>query len=898
MVLLAIGCALLPAGSVVAQVTGADSTLTGDLLRAGTDSLASDTLQTRRPTEPAGTGAPDQAEVTFQASDSLIFHFRGDRRGTLFGNAQVSHESGDLTAGRISMNLDSSLVSAAALSPGDTLSQPVLQRGEDRIRSEQISFNYQTEKGRFEVARVQIPQGAITGTRVKNTSPEVFFLEDAIYSTCTLDHPHYYIKMDRGKVVNEEEIFFTNARLYLLDIPYPLVFPFGYLPAQIDQRQSGLLEPTYAYQNRQGRGIGLQNLGWFQHINEHLTARASVDIFTSGTFFLNTQANYADRGNFSGSVQVGYSRERGLEATDPDFSVNTQKRLNIQHNQDFSPYASMTANIDLRTADYHRRNSYNIDQRAETSTSSGISYRYNDPGDLYNFNLSARHNRNFQTNVTRLSGPTARFSLKRLSPFASDGQQGDPGRSPFYEHISVKYDNTLSSNFNFTPLRGDSARIGWFDALADPAKYREATGNFNHYQFAFRQSGDLTFGQLIPSRFVNLTANGSYNEYWYPSSIRKEWDPDSARVVKRQVRGFSTARDFSLGGNLSTTLYGFWNQKIGNLQSFRHTLRPSLSFTYRPDFSREFWGYYRTVQTDSLGSTQRYSIYENEVFQGPRPGEQQSIGINIDNTFEARKVRRDSTGEESTETLRIIDRFNLSTSYNLAADSLKLNNLSANFSSRVIEGLNLSASAQFNFYQRDSTGRKMDRFLLAESGKAAELVNFSINASTSFRGGSGGGVQVDGTPYYPATYDPLNQSLFGSMDPRFNSRPVQPIRSPWSVSLNFRYNWTLNPGGEARKSASLNAQNIQFQLTPKWSFSTRAGYDFIRKEFTPSEFSLTRQLHCWNLSFNMNPFGDFKYYFFKLSVNSSQIQGILQKLPLLNNLERSSSPTGRSPQGY
>lgn len=896
--LLALGASLLAARPAAAQVTGADTTRTGNLVRSQPDSLArSDTLQTRRQGA-GGTGAPEQAEVTFQASDSLIFNFMGTRRGTLFGNAQVNHESGDLTAGRISMNLDSSLVSASALTPGDTLSQPVLQRGEERIRSEHISFNYRTEKGRFEVARVQIPQGAITGTRVKNTSPSVIFLEDAIYSTCTLDHPHYYIKMDRGKVVDQEEIFFTNARLYLLDIPYPLVFPFGYLPAQIDQRQSGLLEPTYAYQNRQSRGIGLQNLGWFQYINEHLTARASVDLFTSGTFFLNTQANYADRGNYSGSVQVGYSRERGLEATDPDFAVNTQKRLNIQHNQDFSPYASMTANIDLRTADYHRRNSYNIDQRVETSTNSGISYRYNDPENRYNFNLSARHNRNFQTNVTRLSGPTARFSLKRISPFASDGRQGDPGQSPFYEHISFKYDNTFNSQFNFNPIRGDSAQIGWFEALTNPSRYREATGDFEHYQYAFRQSGDLTFGQLFPSRFVNLTANAGYNEYWYPASIRKEWEPDSARVVERQVRGFSTARDFSLGGNLSTTLYGFWNQKIGKLESFRHTLRPSISFTYRPDFSRDLWGYYRTVQTDSSGSTRRYSIYENEVFQGPRPGEQQSIGINLDNTFEARKVRRDSTGEESTETLRIIDRLNLSTSYNLAADSLKLNDLNASFSSRVVEGLNLRASAQFNFYERDSTGRKVDRFLLAESGRAAELVNFSINASTSFRGGPSGGVQVDNTPYYPATYDPLNQSLFGSMDPRFNSRPVQPIRSPWSVSLNFRYNWTLNPNGEDRKSASLNAQNIQFRLTPKWSFSTRAGYDFIRKEFTPSEFSLSRQLHCWNLSFTMNPFGDFKYYFFKLSVNSSQIQGILQKLPLLNNLERSSSPTGRSPQGY
>lgn len=882
-------------------VISAASAQVGDTLAVSADTAAS-AADTLAPGGRSGAlrGAPEEAQVSFQSSDSLVFDFRGSREGTLYGNATVTHSSGELTAGRISLNLDSSLVRAGTLTPEDTLSQPVLQREDRRIRSRSISFNYATEKGRFDVARVNIDQGNIIGTTVKNTSPHVVFLEEAKYSTCNLPHPHYYIQADRMKVVDDEgdqEIFFTNARLFLLDIPYPLVFPFGYLPGQIDQRQSGLLEPTYSYQNQRSRGIGLQNLGWFQYFSDYLTGRASVDIFTSGTFFLNTQANYSKRGSYNGTVQLGYSRERGLESTDPDFAVNTQKRLNIRHSQDFSPYASMSANIDLRTADYHRRNTYNIDQRVETSTNSGISYRYSDPGDLYNFSLSAQHNQNFKTNITRLSGPTARFSMKRFSPFASDREGGEPGRSPWYEHITLQYQNNFSSNFNFNPQRGDSARIGWFEALTDPSKYREATGDFEHYQFALQQTGNITFGQLVPSRFVNLSANSTYNEYWYPTSIRKSFDADSNRVRERQVRGFSTARDFNIGANLSTTVYGFWNQKIGNLESFRHTIRPSLSFSYRPDFSREFWGYYRTVQTDTTGATERYSIYENEVVRGPRPGEQQSIGISIDNIFEARQVKRDSTGEKSENTLRIIDRLSFNTSYNMAADSLGLSDLNASFTSRLIDGVNIRASAQFNFYERGASGRKVDRFLLEDSGRLAELVNFSLNASTSFRGG-GGGVRVQDSPYYPASYDPLDQGIFSGMDPRFNRRPVQPIRSPWSVSLNFRYNWTLNPAGEDRKSASLNAQNIQFQLTPKWNFSTRAGYDFIRREFTPSEFSLTRTLHCWNLSFTMNPFGDFQYYFFKLSVNSSQIQGILQKLPLLNNLERSSSPSGSTPRGY
>src|SRR5699024_7559271 len=130
-----------------------------------------------------------------------------------------------------------------------------------------------------------------------------------------------------------------------------LVFPFGYLPGRMNRKQSGILPPTYAFQAKQTRGLGLQNLGWFQYFNDYLTARASVDIFTSGTYYFNTQANYRARDQFSGNIQLGYSRERGLEPTDPDFSTTVQKRVSINHSQEFSPYASFNTNINLRTAD-------------------------------------------------------------------------------------------------------------------------------------------------------------------------------------------------------------------------------------------------------------------------------------------------------------------------------------------------------------------------------------------------------------------------------------------------------------------------------------------------------------------------------------------------------------------
>ncbi len=830
--------------------------------------------------------------VEFQSSDSLVVDFRDGRKAFLFGSAKVSHDAGELTAGEIEMNLTRSVVEASAQSDTDTLSYPVLKRQTDEIRSTRILFNYKTQKGKFESARIQVPDGYLIGSKVKNVSQDEVFIEDGIYSTCPPDYLYYYIKAKKMKVVDQEEIFFSNARLYILDIPYPLIFPFGYVPADFEKRTSGLLTPTYAFQAQSTRGIGLQNLGWFQYFSDYITGTFSGDVYTSGTFYLNNRLTYRNANRFNGSVRVGYSREQGLERTDPDFGTSVQRSLGVSHSQDFSPYSSITANIDLQTADFYKRNSYDIEERARTSSTSKLSYQYRQPDNLFNFSINSQLSQNFTNNTTNLTGPNTSFRLKTFSPFSS----GRSSESKWYESITISYNNNFQSSFRFNPIDDDSTQIGFIDALFSPSQYREATGNNDYIQYGFRQTASAQIGQLISSPFINLSGNVNYNEYWLPATTRQVFNADSNRVETRKEVGFTAARDYSAGVSMSTTFYGISNARIGKLNGFRHTIRPSIGFSYRPDFGDERFGYYRTVQTDTLGNERTYSIFQGQVFSGPSAGESRSLSFNLSNVFETKVVSRDTTGEVSEKTIKIIDQLNLNTSYNFAAERFKLSNLNTSLRSSIVRGVSLNMNATFDFYQRDSLGVKIDKLLLAESSRLARLERFSLTASTSFRGGSRG-VEAF-TPIYRRNYDPFNQAVFSPVDPFFNQEIVQPFRSPWSVSFNFNYSWTYRPNNDPVRNAIINASNISFNLTPKWNFSTQLGYDFIQKEVTPSTFNLTRSLECWNLSFQIRPFGDFQYYFFRLSLNSAQIQSLFQKLPVLKNLERSSSPTGAGGYGY
>lgn len=836
-----------------------------------------------------GNGDGSSEAIKFSASDSLTFRAKGTREARLYGSARVDHPSGNLSAGVVTLNLSDKLMSATTVSPGDTLSEPLLQRGEDLIRSRRILYNYETEKGKFNVARVTVDNANVVGDEVKRPAQHVIFISDGIYSTCELDHPHYYIRASRMKIVDEEEVFFTRARLYILDIPYPFIFPFGLVPSRPDRKRSGLLEPSFAYQDQNGRGIGIQSLGWFQYFNDYIASTVRGDVFTSGTFYVNNNTQYNYKNIYRGSVQYSYSLDRGLESTDPDFSRSVQQMIGIQHSQQISPFASFNADISLRTSQFYNRNSYNIDDRANTSTTSRIAYNYRHPEGNYTFGANVSQSQNFRSNTVNLQGPTANFSIRRRTPFQPKVRRANP---KWYETVSYGYSNRFNSRFTFTPLADADPDITWVDALLNPSQYREATGRDGHIDYGFNQQGDVT-AQLIPSDFANLTASLRANEYWYPNTIERTFDTATNTVQTEIVNGFATARDFSTSLSLSTTVYGISNQNIGTWEGFRHTLRPSVSYNYRPDFSKDTWGYFATVQTDTLGNTRQYNRFERGIFGSPAAGEQQAISFSLDNVFETKSVQRDTTGERQERIIRLIDNARASASYNFAASQYKLSDLSTSLTSSFIRNINLNVAGNFSFYDTDSLGSVIPQYLWDDGKGLLRLTRFTARASTQFSSNSRGMQPGVNQPYYPRYYDPFEQDIFRAYDEAINYTDISPMNASWSFSLSFNYSWQYVNSNTTRETAIVNAQNIRFRLTPEWNVGTSLGYDFIAKELTPTRFNVTRNLHCWDLSFDWNPFGDFQFFMFRLTIRDSQMQSLFQMLPGLNNLERSSSPINR-----
>ena len=68
--------------------------------------------------------------------------------------------------------------------------------------------------------------------------------------------------------------------------------------------------------------------------------------------------------------------------------------------------------------------------------------------------------------------------------------------------------------------------------------------------------------------------------------------------------------------------------------------------------------------------------------------------------------------------------------------------------------------------------------------------------------------------------------------------------------------------------------NGSIQPTKNWNFSFTSAYDFDAKKVTYMNCNISRNLHCWNISASLVPFGDYTSYFVTLRVNSSMLQDL------------------------
>jgi lipopolysaccharide assembly outer membrane protein LptD (OstA) len=822
-----------------------------------------------------------EAEVKYSASDSTIMH---GNQVFLYGDASVSYQDVLLTAYKIELDLDSSLAYATGRidSLGNEQGLPVFKdpSGEYTMRS--MKYNFKTEKAIIEHVVTEQGEGFVVSNRAKKMKDNVYCLKNGKYTTCSNhDHPHFYINMTKAKVIPGKKIITGPAYLVIEDVPMPLFVPFAFVPST-SSYSSGFILPSYGEESN--RGFFLREGGYYWAANDYFDLTTTGDIYSNNSWGARIASRYKVRYRYSGTFNFQYITNVTSEKDLPDYSKSKDMSINWSHSQDSkaNPYSRFSASVNFSTSSFDRNNVGSIinpTQLATNTKRSSISYSRQWPNSPFNFSANLQHSQNSRDTTIDLTLPNLTLTMNRIQPFKRKSRVGSNER--WYEKISLSYTGNASNSISTkeSQLMESSIAEDWKNGIQHSIPVSMNFKLFRHF---------------------TLSPSFNYKERWYFKSIKKSYDLKEEQVViSDTIQGFNRVYDYSFSVGTQTKLYTFFRPSrwlFGDgIQAIRHMMTPSVSMSYRPDFGDPKYGYYDWFEyydpdKDKIVHNE-YSIYEGAIYGVPGKGESGSMSIGLNNNLEMKvKSRKDSTGFKK---IPLLESLNFSTSYNFLADSMKWSKINMSGRTKVL-GTSINFSAVFDPYayrlNEDGNPVRVDRLLWKEKRKIARMesanLSFGLNFGSKTFQKKDKTDQQDNNNEFPEDMPPaMNPNASGPPQEQNSPSSYTPeyakFSMPWNISLNYnmrvvqdRQNFDYSRMDYKKKVTADVSFSGNLDLTSKWSLNFSSGYNFENKEISHTNIRISRDLHCWSMSFNLVPIGTYKSYFFTIAINSSLLRDL------------------------
>lgn len=847
------------------------------------DSVVADSLQLAEADSVKQKAPLIDAPIVYNAEDSMIVSLDG-QNVFLYNNAKVTYQNIELTAYYIELDLETKEIYAEGIpdSTGAMTQKPVFKQGSEEYESETMRYNFETEKAFITKVVSKQGEGFIHSDRTKKIGEEVFITEDAKYTTCDADHPHFYLQLSKAKVISNKKIITGPAYMVLEDFPIYFPFlPFGYFPNS-PTYSSGILIPKYGEENN--RGFFLRDGGYYWAASEYFDLAVQGDIYSKGSWGTRMKTNYKKRYKFNGGFGFDYAINKYGEESQDTYSKSKQFKLTWTHSQDAkaNPNQTFSASVNLSSSGYDKQNAYNTSDYLTTTKQSSISFSRRFENTPFNMSVNLRHSQNTRDSTMSLSLPEMTFSMAKVYPFRKKTRSG---KMKFYEKFGINYTanmkNTISAHES--EILSSSFATDWKNGV--------------------RHNLPISFPSFNLFKYVNFSPGISYNEKWYFKKYDYEYVagadfvnnpsgiPSTVRVDT--ITGLNRVYDYAYSVSSSTNIYGMFMPRNPNsrIKGIRHKMTPSISFSYRPDFGQDKFGYWKEVQVDEAGATRYLDVNAGGVYGGsPGRGESGSISFSLSNNLEMKVLETsDSTkteGEQKFKKVKIIDNLGISSSYDLIADSLNLAPFRIQ-ARTTVAGVSINMGTTVDPYMLDENYRKVHRYAWNERsglGKLGRVTNANLSFGMTFNskknkednqndannGGEAIGDDQNLDPNQAPEPEPVIPSIYDN---------YVDFDMPWDFGFDYSLNYTgassAYPNGRVSQTIGVRG-NIS--ITEKWKASMNTNFDIEAGEFSFTTFNLTRDLHCWAMSFNFVPFGFRKSYSFTISAKSSMLADLkLQK---------------------
>ena len=790
--------------------------------------------------------------VVFDARNKMIYSYR---------DGDVTYQGMNLKADYMRVDMQTKDIFAHGFSDTTETGEPMQTKpefsdGGAPYAMDTITYNLDSRKALIKGIATQQGDGWLIGNRVKMQPDESIHIRDGLYTTCDCtDHPHFYINMTQAKVIPGKKIIAGYSYLVMEDVPiYFPGIPEAFFPVQTGPK-SGILMPTYG---EDAKGFFIRDLGYYFTLGEHMDLAIRGGIYTLGSWEVSAVSQYVKRYKFRGNFNLSYSSIRTGEKGQPDYVNQNNYRIQWSHSQDAkaNPGSTFSASVNLTSSGYSRYSATTVNDILATQTNSSISYSKNWEGTPFSLSLNLAASQNSRDKTISVTLPTITFNVASFNPFK---RKEAVGKTRWYEKIKMSYSMKMTNTVS---------------AKEDTIFTKETLNKMkNGIQHTIPVSTSLTL-----FNYINVSPSFNYTERWYFKKVSQQWNNETKTVDTLDPEyGFWRIYNYNASVSANTTIYGTYTakKKERKLQAVRHTLTPNIGFAYSPDFSRQRYGFYETVQTDTTGRFKVYSPFTDNAYGVPGSGQQFNLTFGLSQSLEA-KVRT----KDTVKKVKIIDQISISGSYNFLADSMRLSNLPIQLRTTIYQNIGLNLSLTLDPYEVSPQGVRYNKLMWAR-GLPGRIQSVSWSFGYSFKSREDKS-QVAGNDItsYPAEYFNAWSDPYGQLNPAMRRQwmagQYYDFSIPWNLGFNYSISYNaqyVNNGttGYRKKINQTLSVNGSVRLTPKTMITATTGYDFASRKMSMTSISITRDLHCWQMSFMWIPFGNHKSWSFNIGVKAASL---------------------------
>lgn len=782
----------------------------------------------------------------YGARDSLYADIKKQQLH-LYGNAYVETEGINLTAGYILVDMAKNELLATYAYDADSnrVELPLFKDGADQIEAHTLKYNLTTKKAYIEEVKiVQEEMFLYMGTAKRQSNEDIHF-KNGRFTTCDLDEPHYHFQLSKAVMVPDKRIVTGPMNLWIANVPTPLGLPFSYIPQQED-RTHGLifpeLVPTSIY------GSGLNDLGYYFPINDYLQTTAYLKIYTRGSWGLRNSTQYAKKYKFTGNFDIGFEQfKRGF----PDSSSINKFSVLWRHQKDLksNPYWNFSSNVNFVSNNDTKQNLdvINADYFKNTLLSD-INLNRSFPGKPYRMGAKLSLSQNSTSGNIALTSPFVNFNTSQFFPLKRFVRGSQPWKQ-LIQRFGVIYslEGQNKSTFQDTLLRDEN-----YSAIG-----RQFMNGFQQ-RVTIQTTGGLFKNVLKITPSVNYSTKMNFQQ------IRKSYNESGDSTFYDTLRVFGTAHDVSFNLSGTTVLYSYY-RFVGKKQPLlRHVMTPNVTFSYIPSLNRTI--------SDSIGPNKlvrTYSPFERSVYSSSSNGKDQALlSFNLNNSFELKR-KSDKDTVTGFQKIKIIDALTVNGNYDFIKDSMNLSYINLQMRISPFPWVNFVATSQFSPYGWvDSTGREIKEFALNSNGTLGRTITNSF-ATTLTLTSKASRDRIEENQEVVAENWNADYDYF-YLHPEY----ILDFEIPWKVNISHILNLNRNMNKFAPTERDYNqiqtiVINGDLNFTKRWKVATTINTDLKTLKITNANFQLTRNMHCWNLSFYWTPIGFNKSFLLSIRNSSS-----------------------------